>query len=270
MIGKLALLGAASLAAFFASGSLGAEEAPTAEGRIFHYVRSNHDGSGAEHVYVYRAAESRIEIYKAVSRCTDAAFVRAWFDPETGRAARMTGGRLMPGGRHEDFATLAYDAEAGMLAVDAALPQGAVEVRERVPEPVWHLYDADLATLSVQTAALADPRAGFSFGLPLVHADSGEDETLEHLGRADARFVGEEQWRGTPALRFEVGGPALGERGGPLWLDAETGHVLAARWGIPNHDGMDDFALRLVDVDGGGEPAWQELLTRHFEGCAAA
>ncbi|QLC24613.1 hypothetical protein HFP57_05935 [Parasphingopyxis algicola] len=269
MFKEIALMGAAALvaAAGFGTNAFGGGEPEAVEGRIYHYVRSNQDGSGAENVYVYRAASNRLEVYKARERCTDAAFVTAWVDAETGRAAVVNGGRLMPEARHENFATIAYDGAATMLRAEAALPDRMVRQQVRVEEPIFHLYDFDLATLSLQTMALDDPRSDFSFGLPLIWTEPEDGRYVRHLGRADAEYVGEEDYRGTAALRFEVGGPALGDKGGPLWIDANSGHVLGAQWGIPNHAGMDDFAIRLAEIEDSGDAGWQALLTAHFEGC---
>ncbi|MGJ8536802.1 MAG: hypothetical protein ACSHW2_06585 [Parasphingopyxis sp.] len=269
MFDKLAYIGAAGLLALggYATDVLGSGETEAVEGRIYHYVRSNRDGSSPENVYVYREAANHIEVYKAVERCTGAAFVSAWVDTETGSASTIQGGRLMPEARHENFATISYDRAATMLRAEAALPDQMVRQQVRVEEPVYHLYDFDLATLSVQTMALEDPRAGFSFGLPLIWTAPDDGEFVRHLGRADAEYIGEEDYHGTAALRFEVGGPAFGDNGGPLWIDAQSGHVLGAEWGIPNHAGMEDFAIRLVGVENGGEAGWNALLTSHFEGC---
>jgi hypothetical protein len=269
MLDKLALFGAAGLLALggYATDAFGGGGTEAVEGRIYHYVRSNRDGSSPEDVYVYRAAANRLEVYKAQERCTDAAFVSAWIDTQTGNASVIQGGRLMPQARHENFATIAYDGAATMLRAEAALPDRMVRQQVRVEEPVFHLYDFDLATLSVQTMELNDPRAGFSFGLPLIWTEPEDGRFVRHLGRADAEFVGEEEYHGTAALRFEVGGPAFGDNGGPLWIDAESGHVLGAEWGIPNHAGMDDFAIRLTDIEDSGEAGWNALLTNHFEGC---
>lgn len=272
MFDKLAYIGAAGLLALggYATDVLGSGDTEAVEGRIYHYVRSNRDGSSPENVYVYRAAANHIEVYKAVERCTDAAFVSAWIDTETGSASSIQGGRLMPETRHEAFTTIAYDPGATMLRAEAALPGRMVRQQVRVEESVYHLYDFDLATLSVQTMALSDPRAGFSFALPMIWTEPEDGRYVRNLGRADAEFVREEDYHGTAALRFEVGGPAFGNNGGPLWIDAASGHVLGAEWGIPNHVDMDDFALRLVEIEDGGEAGWNALLTSHFEGCQTA
>jgi hypothetical protein len=272
MFGKIALMGAASLLALtgFATGTIGAADPGAVEGRIYHYVRSNRDGTSPEHVYVYRAASNRLEIYKMTEQCTNAAFVTAWVNADNGRAVVITGGRLMPQARYENFARITFDGASRMLDAEAALPDGMVGGRQRVDEQVWHLFDTDLATLSLQTMAASDPRADFSFGLPLVWTEPEDGQFVRNLGRADAVYAGEEEYQGRPAFRFDVGGPAFGDNGGPLWIDAEDGHVLGVQWGIPNHAGMDDFALRLTEVTDGGETGWQALLTDHFEGCTTA
>jgi hypothetical protein len=73
-----------------------------------------------------------------------------------------------------------------------------------------------------------------------------------------------------PVAVPEVGGPAFGSRGGPIWFDAAGGHIIEARWGIPDHAEYRDFGLRLTRVSDGGATAWRRLLTRQFENCPAA
>ncbi len=272
MFGKIALAGAASLFALTGwTMAFGGEPADTAVGRIYHYVSSNADGSRARQVYVYRAADNRLETYTMTRRCAEAGYATAWVDSGSGRAVVTTHGRLMPGARFENFAETNYDRGPRMLRASATIGQRNAEGFATIAEPAWHLYNLDLATLSIQTRGLSDRRAAFSFGLPAIADNAGEDEHLvRDLGRAEARFVREEDYLGTPALRFEVGGAALGRQGGPLWLDAESGDVLGAQWGLPNRPGMENFTLRLVKVDGGGEAAWRALLASHFVGCAMA
>ena len=136
-----------------------------------------------------------------------------------------------------------------------------------MPDQPWHLYDYDLASLTITAQYRPDRRADFSFGLPLVLVGADPGRFLSYLGRADARFVRLERHGSRRAFRFEVGGPAFGSRGGPLWFDARDGHILEARWGVPNHSEYRDFRLRLTGVTDGGPAAWRRLLTAHFAGC---
>jgi hypothetical protein len=155
------------------------------------------------------------------------------------------------------------------------------------PDQPWMLYDFDLADLTNLLPYRQDPKADFSFGMALVWPPEkpGDDPTklLTYLGRADAHFDGEGSWRGRPAYRFTVGGPAFngGEEpiqiddappmawktGGSLWLDRTHGYVVAALWSIPNHPGYKDYKLVLDAIDDGGEPAWTALMADHWKGC---
>jgi hypothetical protein len=243
---------------------------PDHVGRIYSYVRSNMDGSEAEQVHVYRASRTRIEVAKMRRRCTNAAFVTAELDLVRGEATRLVAGRLRPDAGHEEFGLLTYDAAAGRVDAVVTLPQRVLRDSVAVPDRPWHLYDYDLASLTITAQYRSDRRADFSFGLPLVLVGADMSDFLTYLGRADARFVREERHRGRRAYRFEISGPAFGSRGGPIWFDAAQGHILEARWGIPNHAEYRDFRLRLTGVSDGGAQAWRRLLTRHFEGCPAS
>lgn len=234
-------------------------------GRIYSYVRSDRDGSAAETIRVFRASRTHIEVSKARGRCNNAAYVTADLDLEYGYAIRHGGGRLQPNAGREEFAVINYDPVRRRLDGHVDTPNGRIALGLEVPDSPYHVYDFDLASLTVTNQYRAEPRADFSFGMPLITPEGG----LRYMGRADLRFVREESHLGRRALRFEAGGPALGARGGPIWFDAEEGHILAAEWGIPNHSEHRDFALRLTGVSDGGADEWRRLLTAHYENCPA-
>lgn len=261
---------AAALLALALAGCATVERAPADRiGRIYSYVRSDRDGAGAETIRVYRASRTHIEVSKMRGRCTNAAHVTAELDIERGHATRLGGGRLRPNAGREEFAVLTYDAAARRIDARINPPGGApIEASIAVPDQPWHLFDFDLASLTIAQQYRANHRADFSFGLPLVWpADA--PHFFRYLGRADLRFVREEMHGGRRALRFEAGGPAFGDRGGPIWFDAAEGHIIEALWGIPNHEEHRDFALRLTGVSDGGPEEWRRLLSAHFENCPA-
>lgn len=235
-------------------------------GRIYTYVRSDRDGGEVETIHVFRAGRSDIEVSKMRGRCTNAAYVTATLDLEQGYATRLGAGRLLPEAGREEFGVLSYDAESRRISARLETPNGPIEAHLAVPDTPWHLYDFDLASLTITAQYRSNRRADLSFGLPLVWPDDGPN-FFRYLGRADFRFVREEMHEGRAALRFEAGGPAFAERGGPIWFDAAEGHILEASWGIPNHSEYRDFRLRLVGVSDGGREEWRRMLSAHFQGC---
>jgi hypothetical protein len=231
-------------------------------GRIYHYVRSNSDGTEAEAVHVFRKDRTTLEVVKMRSHCTNAAYVIATLDPETWEAKTLSGGRLLPDAQREAFATLTDSGKD----IEASVTMKGETVRQSVPIPIrpWHLYDFDLASLSVATAHLANPDQGFDFALALVWLDPAQPRTMLHwLGAAHARAAGAT----ADIRRYAVEGPAFGSQGGgTLDIDARDGHIVAARFGRPNHAEYRDFMLRLTGIDEGRD-AWLKLLRGHWEGC---
>ena len=238
-------------------------------GRIYSYVRSDRDGSEAEIIRVFRASRTQIEVIKMRGRCNNSAYVTAELDIERGYALRHGGGRLRPNAGREEFAVITYDPARRRIVGHVDLPTGRLALGIDVPDTPFHVYDIDLASLTITNQYRTDPRADFSFGMPIIWPDGGPEGLMRYMGRADLRFVREEMRNGRRAYRFEAGGPAFGARGGPIWFDAAEGHIIAAEWGIPNHSEHRDFALRLTGVSDGGGAEWRRLLTAHYENCPA-
>lgn len=233
---------------------------------ILHYVRTGLDGAEPEHIYVFRPAPDRLEVYKMRQRCTNAALVTAEMDLARGEARAMTGGRLRPDGTQQAFAFLTLDPHTRRLAVRVELPDRVIEEDAVLgPAPLW-LYDFDLAELSI--AGLNDGAQPSSFSLALLWPDGGEEGFLLNEGQADLTLVGQERRRGRSALRYRVEGSAFeGEDGGDLWVDRQTGAIVEARLGRPNHPGYSGFALRLQSAEPADASAWRALLLSHFDGC---
>ena len=238
-------------------------------GRIYSYIRSDRDGAEAEVVRVFRRDPTHIEVSKMRGRCNNAAYVTATLDIEAGHATRLGGGRLRPDAGREEFAVMTYDADTRRLAARIETPGGPIESGVAVLDTPWHLYDFDLASLTIAAQHRPDRRADWSFGMVLVWPDDAPN-FFRYLGRADLRFIREEEHEGRRALRFEAGGPAFAGRGGPIWFDAADGHIIEASWGIPNHSEHQDFRLRLTGVSDGGAEEWRRLLSAHYENCPPA
>lgn len=235
----------------------------------WHYERSDADGSEAEQVYVHRAAPDQLAVYKMRERCTGAALVTAEVDPRTGEAHRLVAGRLLPRGKSRPVGDIVFDANKANITMTLTMDGRSTTMTAPVTTRPWHLYDYDLASLTIAAAARRDRKADFSFGLALVWPET-PDTMLQWLGRADARYVRDERRGGRVLHRFQVDGPAFGKAGGgPLWLDARDGTIVEAAWGRPNHAGYDAFRLKLRGTQTGAG-SWRKLLERHYEGCPVA
>jgi len=233
--------------------------APQPGGAVLHYLRTNGDGTEPERIVVHVASPTRVEVFKAKSRCTNAAFVTAELDA-AGQARRLVGGRLTRQLTQEPLAWL--DDEGGTLVARlgerGVEPTAHVQVADR-----WILFDFDFADLAAgRRETMRDGRA-MSFDLPLVLAGDRGFE-FRNLGVLELLPAG----RNSEHVLYRARGTALGGSEGGFMFRAADGLLLEARLPIPNHAEYRDFRLRLVDEQHGAQ-AWRAVLADHWAGCPA-
>ena len=105
-----------------------------------------------------------------------------------GYATRLGGGRLRPNAGREEFAVLTYDAAARRLDGRVDLPEGPLDLTLAVPDKPWHIFDFDLASLTITAQYRPRPREDFSFGMPLIWPSGGAEGLLRYLGRSRPRL----------------------------------------------------------------------------------
>jgi len=234
-------------------------------GRLYHYVRSNQDGSRAEQIDVYRASETRIEVMKTTGQCRQAALVIAEINFENWSADTITGGALLPGGEVMEFAFLVRNPATGDLHVEVNLPDQSLAFDINIPATPWHLYDFDLANLTAMTPYLANPEVGFILHFGLMWADPSHPEPVSYMGAQSFTPTLENSDETAAHLRMVSSGEALGD--GYLVLDAADGYIIEAAFEVPNHPGYADFQLRLTGIEEIDADGWQQHLVAQFENC---
>jgi len=242
--------------------------APPAGDSIFHYVRSNRDGSVPEHVVQFRPSQRDVAVYKWVEKCSTAAYVTARMDAGVREGELFVAGKVAKDGSQASFGTLTLDRAAPALLVDITPPGGPrIQQRHPLKSRPFVIFDFDFADLNAFLQH-ARPRSDFSYELPVIWP--GEQALFRNYGRLDARYAGEEEHLGRRTARFDltVAGPQPST--GTLWIDSARGFIVEAELGLPNHQEYRDFRLRLERVESGGKAAWDALTRGHYSGCPAS
>ena len=238
---------------------------PAAGDAIYHYVRSNRDGTEPEHIVQFRPTRTQVAVYKWVEKCTNAAYVTAEMDAAVREGRRYFAGRVARDGSQAQFGTLTLDPESSTLAAELNPPgAGRITAEHKLKSRPYVIFDFDFADLNAFLQAHR-PRTSFAYELPVIWP--GEPTLFRDLGRLTATFAGEEEHLGRRARRFDlsVAGPAPAT--GRLWIDADHGFIVEADLSLPNHDGYRDFRLKLDRVETGGRRAWNALTAAHHAGC---
>ncbi|MGE0597677.1 MAG: hypothetical protein AB7P07_15045 [Hyphomonadaceae bacterium] len=257
-------LGPAALFALAACATAPAAPAPPPSpiGALYHYVRSNQDGTLPEQIYQYRASDTALEVGKVVSRCANAAFVTADMDLDRGHGVRFVGGRIAEDATQEPFAYLTYDADARTL--HANVEAAGIDQDVPVPGAPFVLYDFDLSDLNALYAGRPAPRENLRFAAVLIWPPDAPN-IFRTLDWSEARYAALETHLGRDAVRYDVSGGL----NGALWLDARDGHVIEARFAEPNHAEYADFRMVLQSVTHNGADEWLEVRQAHWRDCPA-
>lgn len=236
------------------------------EPALYHYLRTNRDGSEPERIVQFFPDPRRIAVYKWVSKCSGAAYVTADFDPVAGEATALDAGKVARDGSQAKFGRITLDPRTRALELWIDTPDGRKTERvERLGTP-WALFDYDLADLNAAFRA-RPPSGDFAFYWALVWPDPKTGKLLSTPGWVDARQAGIVKREGKAVRQFDLTLRADPKVTGHFWLDPEDGTIVAADFDQPNHDNYTDFALTLERVEPGGEAAWTRLLQAHYGDC---
>jgi hypothetical protein len=234
---------------------------------IYHYIRSNLDGSEPEHVVHYRPSKRTISVYKWVEKCTTAAYVTADMDDEMRSGRVFFAGRVARNGTQKQFGRLTLDPQTLTLSADVAPPGGRrVEAKHALRATSFLLYDFDFADLN-SFLQEHHPTFDFSYALPVIWP--ADASIFRDLGMLRAHFVGTEDHLGRATQRFDLRVEGPSPSTGTLWVDAKGWFIVEAQLGLPNHMEYKDFRLKLENVEPGGPAAWAALLTGHYANCPA-
>lgn len=233
---------------------------------IYHYVRSNSDGSEPEHVVHYRQSRQEIAVYKWVEKCTTAAYVTAEMDDAVREGRLFVAGKVARDGSQARFGTLTLDPAASALVVDVTPPGGQrIQMRHPLSSRPFLIYDFDFADLN---AFLQEHRqlGDFVYELPVIWP--GDEGLFRDYGQLSAQFAGEEEHLGRRTRRFDLTVEGPMPSNGKLWVDSERGFIVEANLGLPNHQEYRDFRLKLDRIESGGTAAWDALTESQYAGCS--
>lgn len=135
-----------------------------AVGTVYHYVKTNVDGTQPENISTYIVTRDRIESFKYHEKGTRAGLVIADMDWQNFMAKKLESWQVFAKDDRKLFATLTYDAanQSVVVSIPAAKPEPETVKIERLP---FHLYNFDLASLNVAFPHLADPKKSFTVGI---------------------------------------------------------------------------------------------------------
>lgn len=231
-------------------------------GKVYHYLKTNVDGSHPEHVSIRVASPDRIESFKFHPGEPPAALVIADMDWSVFSVRKIDSWHRMGDGERKLMATLT--ALDGGKRVQVEIPQlgKAAETIEigRLP---WHVYNFDLASLGFAFRHLIDPKGRFTIGI--ADPTFAEGPAFRYRGEAEVAYVGEETRAGVLCRKYRIDGLGLNHRGGFLWVNQAEGHIEDAEIDLPDNPAWQSFKFKLTGVETMDEAAWESFQKKQLQ-----
>ena len=231
-------------------------------GTVYHYVKTNRDGSHPEQISIRVAAHDRIESFKFHPKGVRAALVVAGVDWTNFSARRLESWQVFAGGKRNLFATMAYDKASKTVGV--SIPTLAKEV-EKTPisrEP-FHVYNFDLASLNFAFRHLADPRKSFTVGI--ADPTFKESPMFHYKGEVEVSYVADESRDGVACARYRIDGKGLDNRGGFIWVNKKDGYFQDIEIDLPDNPDWQTFKFKLERVEQMTEAQWDTFIKAQFK-----
>lgn len=230
-------------------------------GTVYHYLKTNIDGTKPETVSIYVSSRDRIESFKYHEKGTRAGLVMADMDWKTFSARRLESWQVYSNEDRRLFGTLEFD--PGKAALNVRIPAVKPET-ESVPVPFapFHLYNFDLASLNVAFSQLAHPERPFVVGIidPTFRTDA---PLIVYKGEMNVAFERNEMRNGRKCRRYAASGPGIGGRG-TIWVTRERPIIQDMEFDVPDNPEWDTFKLKLVSVEKMTRSDWGKLIASRF------
>ena len=231
-----------------------------AVGTVYHYVKTNVDGTQPEQISLYILSRDRIESYKFHPKGTRAGLVTAEMDWKNFVPTKLESRQVFPTGERKLFATLTLDADGRNITVSipTAKPEPETVKVESMP---FHLYNFDLASLNVTLPHLADPKKPFTVGI--VDPTFKPEPLVAYKGELTVTYEKDEQRNGVETRRYRAEGSGIGGKG-TIWVNKKQGHIEDMEFDVANNPDWKTFKLKLTKTEKMTPDQWQQFIAAQF------
>ncbi|KFN44837.1 tetratricopeptide repeat protein [Arenimonas oryziterrae] len=248
----LAALCAPTAAAQVSAFSYRAERAP-APGTVWHYTKSNRDGSKPWHLDAYIASPTRITVVKWVEGASD--FVEVTADLSLAQAMPVN---------LQQWNTAAHRREPKLYAsstdgktMHAVLADGQTFDLHAAQGPL-NFWGFDLMGVAFMLPHLADPTKAFEMSFINTNQPGTHGQPLD-VDVVRFEPAGMETIEGVACRKFKLTGPLFGDQTGFVWIDASTGRLERAEHAVPTSTDWSDWRLDRVSSETMDGIAWEKF-----------
>lgn len=230
-------------------------------GTVYHYLKTNIDGTHPEHVSTYVATTDTIESFKFHPKSERAGLVIASMDWNTFSVKRLESWQVFAGGKKTRFAVLTFLPAQKAVQVSIPVLKKKPE-RTTIPHIPFHVYNFDLASLNFAFRHLVNPKGSFTIGI--ADPTFKEGPMFAYRGEVTVSYVSEETRNGVACRKYKIDGPGLANRGGSIWVNQAGGYFEDIEIDLPDNPDWQSFKFKLEKTEQMDRAAWEQFMAAQF------
>lgn len=232
-----------------------------AVGTVYHYLKTNVDGTQPENISLYIANTTRIESFKFHEKGSRAGLVTAEMDWATFIPAKIESWQVSSKTERKLFATLTYKPADQSVEVSIPAMKPTSEFA-RIGLLPFHLYNFDLASLNVSLPHLIDPKRRFTVGIadPTFKPDG---PMFAYRGGLTFTFQKDEVRNRVKCRRYSAAGDGIGGKG-TVWVNKKGGYIEDMEFDVANNPDWKTFKLKLIKKETMTADGWQQFIASQF------
>ena len=231
-------------------------------GVVYHYLKTNIDGTNPEHVSIRIASKDRIESFKFHPQGTRAGLVIAKMDWSIFSVTSLESWQVFKDKDKVLAATLVYLPASKEVAVTLPFMNRPTE-KVSIPFLPFHVYNFDFASLNFAFPHLTNPRKTFRIGVSdPTFSDQGP--AFRYRGEVDVSYIGEERRYGLACRKYRIDGPGLENKGGFIWINKGSGYFQDAEIQLADNPNWQTFKFKLQKVERMNAAEWENFMKAQF------
>ncbi|HEX5736644.1 MAG TPA: hypothetical protein VF131_27685 [Blastocatellia bacterium] len=222
-------------------------------GTVYHYTKSNLDGSKPITVSIFVTAKDRLEVTKAEEGNIDSAHVIAEMDWNKFSARHLNAGVILKDGSRQQRVTLELSTKDDSVIIKV----GGQEKVVAVGHYPFHIYNFDFISLNFIFRHLTEPEAGFEIG---VGDPTFDERIFAYKGKASFQYVEDASIHGVECRKYRVSGEAFAGREGTIWVNKKLGYVENIEIPVRDNPDWKDFKFELKAIQKMSPEEWKKYM----------
>ena len=211
-------------------------------GTLYHYIKSNIDGSYPARIFIYVSDHDHLEVLKLEEHGMDAALVKAHMDWKTFSADQFESWWLTVDGKRTPQASLSSSYADHTFTISWQDRNDVVHV----PHYPVHVYNFDLISLNLSLRHWVDPEGKVTIGILQPNFDPNPETMLKYEGKVVIQFLGEDEHNEQRCRKYSIGGEGLKNCHGVMWVNKEKGYVEEIEIPVADNPDWDTFKLKFI------------------------